>query len=179
MREGAADYLVKGQINGRLIERSLRYAVERHRAQDQRLRHDAQLRLLTEQMPAVLWTTDQQLRFTSSSGAGLLGLKLQPNEVVGQTLFQYFNTEDEFNPAIAAHRLALSGESAVFEFDWMERTFDAHVSPLRQNGGHIVGTVGVALDVTNERHVQEEMSAARRVRKLFFPNPCRSSWATT
>lgn len=31
MKQGAADYLVKGEISARLLERSLRYGVERHR----------------------------------------------------------------------------------------------------------------------------------------------------
>jgi len=34
MRSGAADYLVKGQINAPLIERSIRYAIERKRSEE-------------------------------------------------------------------------------------------------------------------------------------------------
>ena len=41
------------------------------------------LRLMVEQIPAVLWTTDRELRFTSSVGAALAGLGLKANQVVG------------------------------------------------------------------------------------------------
>jgi DNA-binding response OmpR family regulator len=33
VREGAQDYLVKGQVDGKLLDRSLRYAIERKRAE--------------------------------------------------------------------------------------------------------------------------------------------------
>ena len=44
MEAGAADFLVKGQIDARLLERSIRYAVERHRAEQARLRLEEELR---------------------------------------------------------------------------------------------------------------------------------------
>src|SRR5262249_44507766 len=44
--------------------------------------NEIRLRLLVEQMPAVLFTLDRDLRITSSTGAGLANLNLRPNEVV-------------------------------------------------------------------------------------------------
>ncbi|MBI2200839.1 MAG: PAS domain S-box protein, partial [Armatimonadetes bacterium] len=81
------------------------------------------LRLMVQQMPAVLWTTDTDLRFTSCQGAGLEGIHLLPDQVHGLTLFEFFRTSDpEFLP-IAAHRAALRGESSTYESAWMGRTF--------------------------------------------------------
>src|SRR5215469_4187368 len=69
-------------------------AIERKRA-DARIREsEARLRVLVEQLPAVLWTVDKNLRFTSSVGAGLARLGLMPNEVNGLSLLEYFETKD-------------------------------------------------------------------------------------
>ena len=58
------------------------------------LRHgEERLRLLTQQMPAIIWSTDTQLRITSSLAGALARLELKPDELVGRTL--------------AAHRRAL------------------------------------------------------------------------
>jgi PAS domain-containing protein len=53
-------------------------------------RSNGRTELLLSQMPAILWTTDVDLRITSSAGAGLAGLGLRQGEVVGRTLFAYF-----------------------------------------------------------------------------------------
>src|SRR6202167_2519696 len=58
MKEGAQDYLIKGQIENRALPRALRHAIERHRL-DQRLR-DQQFctRSLIESNIDALMTTD-------------------------------------------------------------------------------------------------------------------------
>jgi PAS domain S-box-containing protein len=122
------------------------------------------LRLLVEQVPAVMWTTDHELRFTSSVGAALAGLGLKPNEVVGLTLDEYFATDDPEFPPVAAHRRAIEGEPSTFAFAWQGRSFEAHVEPFLGGGSEIVGSVGIALDVT-ERTLAEEARRRSEVRK--------------
>jgi len=120
-------------------------------------RRDAHLRLLTEQMPAIVWSTDADLRFTSCLGAGLEGLDLRPREQTCRSLFEYFATDDaEFLP-IAAHRRALMGEAVHFEVKWNGRAFAAHVEPLRDAGGAVAGTIGVALDISEQRRAEERL----------------------
>ena len=70
--------------------------------------------LLIEQLPAVLWTVDKNLRFTSAVGSGLARLGLKPNQIVGMSLSDYFETTDQSFTPIAAHLRAVAGDPVTF-----------------------------------------------------------------
>ncbi len=50
MKAGAADYLIKNEINGPLLERSIRYAMERKRAEEELRESQRQLKVLSAQL---------------------------------------------------------------------------------------------------------------------------------
>jgi two-component system cell cycle sensor histidine kinase/response regulator CckA len=112
------------------------------------LENESHLRMIIEQFPAVLWTTDRDLCFTSSLGAGLKGLGLEANMVVGKSLVEYFQTSDPEFPPLAAHIRCLDGESIRYTFNWEQREFQTTVEPLRDENGAIIGCIGIALDIT-------------------------------
>jgi PAS domain S-box-containing protein len=119
---------------------------------------ETRLRMAMEQLPAVFWTTDESLRFTSSVGAGLTGLGLRPNQVVGMSVGAYVGEDPK---VLRAHRRALAGESVSLDHSQAGRTFVMRVEPLRDSASAVTGTVGIALDVT------EEKRAAARLRQVI------------
>jgi len=136
-------------VLGGLLE-SVRARSEKLEKAKEALRsNEARLRVVLEQIPAVVWTTDADLQFTSSVGAGLADLDLQPNEVVGKTLYEFFSTTDSSYPPIEAHLEALKGRSISYEQDWSGQRYRAVVEALRDASGLVVGVLGVALDVTD------------------------------
>jgi len=104
------------------------------------------VRALVDQLPALFWTTDRDLRFTSLLGRGLAGLGIGPNQVVGITLEEFFETDDPRDELIAAHRRAIAGETITYEFRMRGRLFHCRVAPLRDTSGRSLGTIGVAIE---------------------------------
>lgn len=131
----------------------------RKRAEKVLIESEARLKLITDQVPATIWTVDLNLRFTSSTGQALASLNLKTNEVVGLSLQEFFSTPDETFPAIAAHRRALTGERTNYESDWGGRVWRTTVEPLWDAGGKIIGCIGVADDITDRKHAQIESEA--------------------
>ena len=62
VREGAQDYLVKGQADRRLLVRAIRYALERHRAEEALARYRDSLEELVAQRTAALAATNEALQ---------------------------------------------------------------------------------------------------------------------
>lgn len=138
-------------------------AIERKRAETALRDSEARLRVLIEQLPAILWTTDAELRFTSSLGAGLARLGLKPNEVVGLTLYEYFQTDDRTFVPIAAHRRALNGESVTFHVEWGGGSYACHAEPLRDSAGTVTGVISMAFDVTDRKQLEAQLRQAQKM----------------
>jgi len=108
---------------------------------------------LAEQAPAILWTTDLEFRLTGSTGAGLASLGLDA-AASGQSVACLFQQSISNSKVLDAHFLAAAGETCTFEVEVQGRELEAHVEPLRDENGTIVGVAGVAIDNT-ERQVLE------------------------
>ncbi len=131
-------------------------------------RHEGRTRLdaLMEKMPALLWTTDTELRFTSGMGAGLEILGLRSDQMTGKSLYEYFHTNDSEFLAIAAHRKALAGESVAYELEWQKHIFDSHVQPLKGSDGQLLGVIGVALDITDRKHLADQLRVSQKMQAV-------------
>jgi PAS domain S-box-containing protein len=121
---------------------------------------EARLRLLLEQLPAIVWTTDSELRYTSASGAGLAAIGRQPDQLVGVSLHDYPQTDKSAGVATAAHGRVLQGERVTQDLEWAGRTFQACIEPLRDAEGAITGCLGVALDITQRVQAENALRQA-------------------
>jgi PAS domain S-box-containing protein len=130
----------------------------------------AQLQILTEQTPAILWTTDRELRILSGLGAGLAGLNLKPGQLNGTSLYAYLRTTDETLPPIAAHHRALAGEPTTYDFVWEGRAFHCHVEPLRDAEGQVTGTIGIARDITERKQAEDRLHEVHAFLDSVFEN---------
>ena len=128
-----------------------------------RQEQEAHVRLLLEQLPAVVWATDSSLKVTLAQGAGLAGPNLTPKEMVGTRVSEYFPDEPD-NRVVTIHHRALQGKPGSYEASWGHRLFRAFVEPMRLPDGTIAGCIGMALDITAEK--QAELERERLIREL-------------
>ncbi len=122
--------------------------------------HDREARLgdLVEQMPGILWSTDTELKITSSMGGSMSVFGGNGSDPTGMSVCDYFGTKASDASPVEDHRRALCGESVAYEFERAGRVFAAHLEPLRGPSGEIRGVVGVALDITDRKRTEEDLA---------------------
>jgi diguanylate cyclase (GGDEF)-like protein/PAS domain S-box-containing protein len=114
---------------------------------------ELQLRLIVNQLPAALWTTDSDLMLTSISGAAAASLVAPGSQTLGVHVDRVFGREPGNAPSRmpAAHAAALLG-NRVRQSGWFDgRYFDVALEPLVGDGGEIVGVLGIGLDITEQQ----------------------------
>ncbi|HEX8806101.1 MAG TPA: diguanylate cyclase, partial [Candidatus Aquilonibacter sp.] len=120
---------------------------------------ETRLRLLFEQLPALVISCDTTLTVTSVEGAQLAQVPDDPESLIGAHVASSALLADESRFRIRhAHLQALQGGSGEYEMIWGGKTFRGHVEPLRDEDGRIVGTIAVAFDIT-ERKIAEQRIA--------------------
>lgn len=164
IRRGAYDYIFKNNLKrlGPAADRALRDSEIRRarQAMEVQLRErEMRLRLLFEQLPALLTTCDSTLTITSVEGAQLGMLGMNPDAMIGTRIASSPLIADESRfPARRAHLRALQGVPSEYEYIWGGKTLHSHVEPLRDLDGRVVGTIAVSFDIT-ERKVAEQRLA--------------------
>jgi PAS domain S-box-containing protein len=118
---------------------------------------EAQLKLLIDQMPMVVWTTDKELRITLCLGARMRGAKIRNEELRGKSVYEYLKCQDPHTTPVVQHYDALRGVSSQFEYKRNNRTFELHLEPLRSPSGEIIGCIGAGLDITERKKNEEKV----------------------
>lgn len=174
IRSGAQDYLVKGAFPGSAIARVLQYAIDRSHFHRELSQQENYFQQVLSHVPAIIWTTDCELMITSALGAGLRQVALDTVPIIGKSIVDYLSTASDSEAIMNVHRGAATGTSASLESHFNGRVFEVKIDPLHESDVGIVGTIGIALDVTERRNLDHEINFARLIQAGLLPasHPC-------
>ena len=157
MREGAADYLIKGQLTSDMLARSIRYSMERAKVSQSLRESEERYQRLVEHSPdAIIVHTEGRIVFVNGAGIHLLGAN-SSSELIGQPVMNF---------VAVAYRESVSKRILLSLRDNMEVPF-AEEKFMRLDGVEIDVEVGaVPFVYENERAVQM-VARDIRARKLI------------
>jgi PAS domain S-box-containing protein len=164
VREGAQDYLVKAEVDGPLLYRSIRYAVERY-ASDEAIRRSAALyrSLIEGSIQGVVIHVDGTIKLANPALASMLGVD-SAQELIGQPVWDLIAPQDR-DMAQAYQRARREGRPAPnnFELHLLRRdgtviALDCMASSIAWEGGQ--ATLATVVDTTDRQRAEQGRRAS-------------------
>ena len=176
VKEGAQDYLVKNQVETRLLVHAMRYAIERKRVTDAFTQERELFHTLMDNIPDRVFFKDTESRFTRINKALAEHFRVRhPRDAMGRTDADFFAAEHADMARQDEQSVMQSGQPILGKIE-RETLPDGSVSwaltsklPLRSRG-EIVGSFGVSRDITALKQIEEELANERNLLRSLIDN---------
>ncbi len=129
LRQGAQDYLVKGEISSSMLTRVLRYAIERKQTEKMLRESEERHRVLLSsiQSPVLALRRDMTVLYCNEAYAEVVGKPI--NEIIGQDLLALIPVLRETQSYAAFLHCFEAGDTQIVERQWGEKYFQERVFP--------------------------------------------------
>ncbi len=166
VQEGAQDYLVKGQITGELLVRSIRYAIERSRAEQQIREQAALLDIATDAI--LVRDLENRILFWNKGAERLYGWSSE--EALGQTTTQLLY--QGISPQMQAAQKTLiakgewQGELHQITKTGREITVESRWTLVRNDDQIPKSILIVSTDITEKKQLEAQFLQAQRLESI-------------
>jgi PAS domain S-box-containing protein len=165
LKSGAQDYLVKKDVSGSLLIRSIYHAMERKQA-DEAIRQAAQeWRETFDSISDMISILDKDSKITRVNKAFADFVGMKPAEVIGKTCYELVHGTKKPPQECPYYRTLKTKKPAVAEL--FEPSLNVYLvastSPIFDEKGRVVGSVHIARDITEQKKVQERIVVSDRL----------------
>ena len=123
------------------------------------------LRTVVSSASLILFATDKDGVFTICEGEGLKSLNRKPGDLVGQSVYEAYADSPSVGENI---KRALAGESFTTSVEVQDLIFEVRYSPFTDEHNTVLGVIGVATDITENRRAEASIrESEERYRELF------------
>lgn len=125
------------------------------------------LRMVTAELPGIVFALDREGTILLEEGRGTRILGRPSEAVLGRSVFEVFaNVPD----VCACVRRALAGEEFKTTLSIQGRVLEVRYAPVRTEGPQspVVGVIGIAQDVTEDRRVHQDLVASQMMYKTVI-----------
>ncbi|HET7288998.1 MAG TPA: diguanylate cyclase [Thermodesulfobacteriota bacterium] len=162
---GAQDYLMKGQVDARLLVRSIMYAIERKKAEDAVKQTEERFKLLIENALDLIemLDVDGTMKFVSPSHKRVLGY--ENDDLIGRRIFEFVHPED-LPGVIDVFNETLQNPDRPYSAEFRVRHKEGYWITLESIGKHCppeLSSIGV---IVNLRDITERKKMEERLRSL-------------
>jgi len=118
-------------------------------------------RVLLENLPQKIFQKDKNSVYVSCNNNYARDLKIQPEEIIGKTDYDFYNKELAEKYRTDDKRIMESGKTEYIEEKYIQNGQDVVVqtvkTPLEDDKGNTIGTLGIFWDITERRQIEEQL----------------------
>jgi two-component system, cell cycle sensor histidine kinase and response regulator CckA len=172
MQAGAQDYLVKGRVSGGdLLLRSIRYAIERKRAEAILQKRERELRTLTEHAPDIISRFDQDLKYLFINAAVEAATGIDAAAFLGKTARELdlpITVVEQWETTL--NQVFATGEATAIECEAATpqgiRHYQSRCVPEFALDGSVESVLVMSRDVTEQKQLETQLFRAQRMESL-------------
>jgi PAS domain S-box-containing protein len=164
VQRGAQDYLIKGQGDGELIARTIRYSIERRRAEEELRESEERFRLLVEGVEDyAIFMLDPEGRVASWNEGAERIEGYTTEEICGEH-FSLFYTDEEVRRGDPEEELQIAATKGRFQKEGLRVRKDGSslwadivITALRDEAGNLRGFSKLIRDITGRKEAEEAL----------------------
>ncbi|HYE29878.1 MAG TPA: PAS domain S-box protein [Methylomirabilota bacterium] len=163
-RMGAQDYLVRSEMNPHLLDRAIRYAIERHRSEAALLQAQEKYRSIFEHTVEGIFQTTPQGQYISANpalariyGYDSAEALMAGMQNIGSQLYVEPTRRAEFIALMEKHDVVRGFESRIYRKDGSIIWISENVRAVRNAQGRIEYYEGTVEDITERRQSEQRL----------------------
>lgn len=172
VKAGAQDYLVKGNLSGSLLVRTLRYSIERSNLIQDLRKSKEYTEKLFKSTPSAIFSVDKNRRIIEWNDEAIRITGYSPEEVIGKecTIFSEHPCKEQCQLfADEIQKPLLAKECIIRKKDGSLCAILKSADLLRDNAGKIIGGVESFEDITDRKKMQEDLKESEvRFKDITF-----------
>ncbi len=174
VQEGAEDYLVKGQMDGNLLGRAIRYAIERKRAEEALRDSEERYRTVLENIEDGYYEADLAGNITAFNDSMCRISKTPKEQLIGLNNRRYMDLENAKRVYHAFNEVYRTGKP-YRAFDWEitrkdgeKASIEASISLRKNASGKPIGFRGILRDITERKRTEEALKESEKGLRVIF-----------
>ncbi len=128
----------------------------RKQAEEAFLESEARLKLILDELPGYIWTTDKNLVYTHFAGSAAILWRENNADILGRT--------PRSSAGIKAHRRALKGFPSTYEYESPvgRTTYLVRTKPLQDRYNEIIGVLGLSVDIGKIKEMENQLKNSQQ-----------------
>ena len=165
LRRGAQDYLIKGKVDGQLLARAIRYAMERRRSQEALRAERMRLFSLLEALPTIIYVRDPDyyIRFANRRFEDLFG------SWEGKRCYEAIHGRTAVCRDCKSAKVLETQKARMWEVTWPKdnRIYQTYHYPFVDiDGAPLILTMGI--DITERKQAEKELQRQREELQMIL-----------